>query len=91
MFITNKRSKSCMNKQVIGITIAVLIGITIAVFMWHQQTSNDSNKSDNIVEKVPALSNTQNTTQVNTSTLPNNTAGKQYSIGLSESVTIKSP
>ena len=90
MFITNKRSKSCVNKQIIGITIAVLIGITIAVFMWHHQTSNDSNKSDNI-EKGSVLPNTQNTSQVNTSTLPNNATGKQYSIGLSESVTIKSP
>ena len=81
-----------MNKRIIGITIAVLVGITTAaVLMWHEQISNDSNKSDNIIEKVPLLSNTQNMTQVNTSTLLNNATGKRYSIGLSEAVSIKSP
>lgn len=81
-----------MNKQIMGITIAVLIGITMAVLMWHQQAPNDSNKSGNtVVEKVLIQSNTQNTTQVGTSTLPNNSTGKQYSIGLSEAITIKSP
>lgn len=78
-----------MNKRIIGIGIALLVGIIAAVVIWTQ--IHDNSKSENMIEKTSVYSNTQNTTQVNVLKSSNNTTGKQYSIGLNEEVSIKSP